>query len=155
LRRVLDAIERGSLILGGVAMACLAIAVAGAVILRYIFSISPFWSEEVIRIFLLVAVFIGAGLSVRGRRHIRVEFLVDLLPPTLRKAWFLLLDLVALGLFGLLIWLGIEAVGFNHTQLSVSLQIPLSWTMWLVPACFVLAAIYLVEEIAKAWKRRR
>ncbi|MCW5774443.1 MAG: TRAP transporter small permease, partial [Rhodospirillaceae bacterium] len=102
----------------------------------------------------LVAVFIGAAVSVRGRRHIRVEFLAQLLPPRLRAAWYLLLDLAILGLFLLIAWLGIDAVKFNATQESSALQIPLSWTMWLVPAGFALAAIFLIEEIAKGRKRR-
>lgn len=149
MKRILNALERGVVIAGAAAMACLAIAVCALVALRYLFHIAPFWSEEVIRLFLLVAVFLGAGVSVRGRRHIRVEFLADLLPPRAKRAWYLLLDLASLGLFVLLVWLGIEAVEFNHAQKSVSLQMRLSWVMWLVPACFALAAIFLVEEIVK------
>jgi TRAP-type C4-dicarboxylate transport system permease small subunit len=146
---MLDAVERGAVVLGSAAMACLAVAVAGLVLLRYVFHVAPFWSEEVIRLFLLVAVFLGAAVSVRGRRHIRVEFLAGLLPVRVRRAWYLLLDLAALALFALLVWLGIEAVEFNHGQRSVSLQMRLSWVMWLVPACFALAAVFLVEEIVR------
>lgn len=149
VRNVLNALERGAVFVGGVAMAGLAVAVAGLVLLRYVFHVAPFWSEEVIRLFLLVAVFLGAAVSVRGRRHIRVEFLADLLPPRAKRAWYLLLDLAALALFLLLVWLGIEAVEFNHGQRSVSIQMRLSWVMWLVPACFALAAVFLVEEIVK------
>jgi TRAP-type C4-dicarboxylate transport system permease small subunit len=150
----LDALERGAVIIGGVAMACLAAGVIALVGLRYIFGVSPFWSEEVLRIFLLTAVFLGAGVSVRGRRHIRVEFLTELLPKRLRAAWYLLLDLATLGLFGLLIWTGLEAVQFNATQRTVALQVPLSWIMWLVPAGFALGAIFLVEEIFRGRERR-
>lgn len=149
MRNILNALERGAVVIGAVAMACLAIAVAALVLLRYAFHIAPFWSEEVIRLFLLVAVFLGAAASVRGRRHIRVEFLADLLPPRLKRAWYLLLDFATLALFVLLVWLGIEAVGFNHAQRSVSLQMRLSYAMWLVPVCFALAAVFLAEEILK------
>ena len=155
MRRILDALERGAVVIGSAAMACLAVAVAALVLLRYVFHVAPFWSEEVIRLFLLVAVFLGAAVSVRGRRHIRVEFLADLLPPRIKRAWYLLLDLATLALFALLVWLGIEAVEFNHAQRSVSLQMRLSWVMWLVPACFALAAAFLVEEIVRGGKRQR
>ncbi len=154
MRNILNALERGAVFAGAVAMACLAIAVAALVLLRYVFHIAPFWSEEVIRLFLLVAVFLGAAVSVRGRRHIRVEFLADLLPPRLKRAWYLLLDLAALALFVLLVWLGIEAVEFNHAQRSVSIQMRLSYVMWLVPACFALAAVFLAEEILKRREKR-
>jgi len=153
LRAGLNALERGAVFVGGVAMACLAAGVIALVALRYVFGISPFWSEEVLRFFLLTAVFLGAGVSVRGRRHIRVEFLTELLPKHLKRAWYLLLDLVTLGLFGLLIWTGIEAVEFNASQRTVALQVPLSWIMWLVPAGFALGAVFLVEEILAGRKR--
>jgi TRAP-type C4-dicarboxylate transport system permease small subunit len=153
VKRLLNALERGVVIAGAAALACLAVAVAALVLLRYVFHIAPFWSEEVIRLFLLVAVFLGAAVSVRGRRHIRVEFLADLLPPRMKRVWYLALDLAALGLFLLLVWLGIEAVEFNHAQRSVSLQMRLSYVMWLVPACFALAAVFLVEEIVGGGKR--
>jgi len=153
MRAVLDALERGAVFLGSVAMALLAVAVIALVGMRYLFGVSPFWSEEVIRICLLVAVFFGAAVSVRGRRHIRVEFLTELLPARVRAAWYLLLDAFALVIFGVLVWTGIEAVAFNHSQRTVALQMPLSWIMWLVPACFGLAIVFLLEEIARGKNR--
>lgn len=135
-------------------MAALAIGVIALVALRYLFGVSPFWSEELIRIFLMAAVLLGAGVSVRANRHIRVEFLTELLPPRLRRAWYLLLDLATLVLFVVIVVMGIEAIGFNHTMKTVSLQIPVSTVIWLVPAGFAIAAIFMVEEIARRWKKK-
>jgi TRAP-type C4-dicarboxylate transport system permease small subunit len=154
VKRILDALERGAVFVGSVAMALLAIGVVALVALRYLFGISPFWSEELIRIFLMAAVLIGAGVSVRANRHIRVEFLSELLPPGLRRAWYFLLDLVALALFVLIVVTGIEAVGFNHSMRTVSLQIPVSTVIWLVPAGFAIAAIFMLEEIVRRWKKK-
>jgi TRAP-type C4-dicarboxylate transport system permease small subunit len=154
VKRLLDALEKGAVFVGGVAMACLAVAVIALVALRYLFSVSPFWSEELIRICLLAAVLLGAGVSVRANRHIRVEFLTELLPPVLRRAWYLFLDVVALGLFVLIVATGIEAVGFNHSMRTVALQIPISTVIWLVPAGFAIAAIFMLEEIVRRWKKK-
>jgi TRAP-type C4-dicarboxylate transport system permease small subunit len=154
VRKLLDALERGAVFVGSVAMALLAIGVIALVALRYLFAVSPFWSEELVRIFLMAAVLLGAGVSVRANRHIRVEFLTELLPPLLRRAWYLLLDLVALALFAVIVVMGIEAVGFNHSMRTVSLQIPVSTVIWLVPAGFALAAIFMLEEIARRWKKK-
>lgn len=154
MKRFLDALEKGAVIVGSVAMACLAVAVIALVALRYLFGVSPFWSEELIRIFLMAAVLLGAGVSVRANRHIRVEFLTELLPPLLRRAWYLLLDLASLGLFVLIVVTGIEAVGFNHAVRTVALQIPVSTIIWLVPAGFAIAAIFMLEEMVRRWKRK-
>lgn len=96
---------------------------------------------------------ISAG-SQSPNRHIRVEFLTELLPPVLRRAWYLFLDLASLGLFALIVVTGIEAIGFNHAVRTVALQIPVSTIIWLVPAGFALAAIFMLEEIVRRWKRK-
>jgi TRAP-type C4-dicarboxylate transport system permease small subunit len=154
MKRLLDALEKGAVFVGGVAMACLTIAVIALVAMRYVFGISPFWSEELIRIFLIAAVLLGAGVSVRANRHIRVEFLTELLPPGVRRAWYFFLDLASLGLFVLIVVTGIEAIGFNHAVRTTALQIPTSTIIWLVPAGFALAAIFMLEEIVRRWKKR-
>src|SRR5262245_39578951 len=123
MKRLLDALERGAVAVGSVAMALLAVAVIAFVFLRYLFTVPPFWSEEAVRICLLAAVLLGAGVSVRGNRHIRVEFLTELLPRGVRRAWYLLIDLAALGLFLLVVVTGIEAVGFNALMKTVALQV--------------------------------
>jgi len=37
---------------------------------------------------------------------------------------------------------------------TVALQIPTSTVIWLVPAGFALAAIFMLEEILRRWKRK-
>ena len=76
------------------------------------------------------------------------------LPPAVRRAWYVLLDLASLGLFALVVATGIEAVGFNHTMRPVALQVPVSTIIWLVPAGFALAAIFMAEEIIRRLRRR-
>lgn len=147
--RLLDALERAALIAGGAALALLAAGVSAFVILRYGFGISPFWSEEALRLCLLAAVFLGAAISTRRREHIRVEFLVNLLPPALRRAWYAILDLATLGIFVLVVVTGIEAVQFNHTTRTAALQLRLSWILWLIPAGFALAALFQIEAMAR------
>lgn len=150
--RLLDALERAALLAGGAALALLAIGVSAFVILRYGFGISPFWSEEALRLCLLATVFLGAAISVRRREHIRVEFLVNLLPPLLRRAWYAILDLATLGIFALVVATGIEAVQFNDTTRTTALQLRLSWILWLIPAGFALAALFQIEAM---WRDRR
>jgi C4-dicarboxylate transporter DctQ subunit len=152
--RLLDALERAALVASGVALALLAAGVSVFVILRYGFGVSPFWSEEVLRLCLLAAVFLGAAISVRRREHIRVEFLANLLPPWLRRAWYAILDLVTLGIFVLVVATGIEAVQFNHSTRTAALQVRLSWILWLIPAGFALAALFQIEAMARGRRDR-
>jgi TRAP-type C4-dicarboxylate transport system permease small subunit len=60
-----------------------------------------------------------------------------------------------LALFGLLVLTGIEAVGYNDAVRTVALQIPLSWVIWLIPAGFLLSAIFLLEVFVQDRRRRQ
>lgn len=148
---MLDRLERAVLAVGVAALALLAFGVAAQVALRYLFAITPIWSEELSRYLLVWTVLAGAAVSVRGNRHIRVEFLADLLPPAVRRGWYLLLDVTALGLFVLVAGLGVEAVKFNYGMRSTGLQAPLSYVMTSIPVFFGAAAVFLAGEI---WQRR-
>ena len=148
---MLDWLERAVLAVGVAALALLTFAVAAQVALRYLFAVTPIWSEELSRYLLVWAVLAGAAASVRGNRHIRVEFLADLLPPALRRGWYRLLDVLALAVFVLVAVLGVEAVKFNHGMRSTGLQAPLSYVMTSVPLFFAAAAVFLAGEI---WQRR-
>ena len=149
----LDRLERLAVIIGSTCLAVLAISVFAQVALRYGFSITPFWGEELNRDFLIVAVLLGAAASVRGSRHIRVEFIVDLLPLRLQHWWRLLLDLLTLVLFAILVVTGINAVQFNMAQLTVAMQIPVAWLMLFVPLGFALAFLFGIGEIRKRWRQ--
>jgi TRAP-type C4-dicarboxylate transport system permease small subunit len=151
---LLDRLERLFVGLGAASLGLLAVAIAGQLLFRYAFSITPIWSEELSRFLLIIGVLIGAAVSVRGNRHIRVEFLVELLPRGAQRAWYLLLDLVTLALFVIIVVTGIEAVGYNHMVRSAGLQLPLSYIMAFIPLCFALAAIFMVAEIVQRIRRK-
>ena len=150
---MIERLDRLVLLVGVAAMALLALLIFAQVVLRYLFAVTPVWSEELGRYLLIWAVLAGSAVSVRGARHIRVEFLVELLPAGVRRAWYLLLDLVILALFLLLVATGIEAVGYNHSMRSLGLQVRLSYVMAGIPLFFGLAALFLIDELRRKAKR--
>ncbi|HVO13950.1 MAG TPA: TRAP transporter small permease, partial [Alphaproteobacteria bacterium] len=151
---VIERLDRLALLVGAVLMALLALLIFAQVVLRYLFAFTPVWSEELGRYLLIWAVLAGSAVSVRGARHIRVEFLAELLPPRVKRAWYLFLDLVILGLFVLLVATGIEAVGFNYSMRSLGLQVRLSYVMAGIPLFFGIAALFLIDELRRRGKRR-
>ncbi|MGE0314464.1 MAG: TRAP transporter small permease [Lautropia sp.] len=145
---LVDRLER---LLGFVSAACLLAMGVGVflqVLLRYGFSYTPVWSEEVLRMLLLWCVVCGAAVSVRGNEHIRVEFIVDQLPVPLRRAWTLVVDLVTLSFFVAVVVASVDAVPFNHTMRTVALQWPMSWLIVAIPIGLGSAAIFLVARMA-------
>jgi TRAP-type C4-dicarboxylate transport system permease small subunit len=151
---VIERLDRLVMFVGAALMALLAMLIFAQVVLRYLFAITPVWSEELGRYLLVWAVLAGSAVSVRGARHIRVEFLADLLPARARRAWYLLLDLAILALFVLLVGTGIEAVGYNHSMRSLGLQVRLSYVMAAIPLFFGIAALFLIDELRRRRNRR-
>ena len=151
---MIDRLDRLVLLVGAVAMAMLAVLIFAQVVLRYLFAITPVWSEELGRYLLIWAVLAGSAVSVRGQRHIRVEFLADLLPARVRRAWYALLDVVILALFVLIVWTGVDALGFNYTMRSLGLQVRMSYVMAGIPLFFGIAALFLIDEMRRRAGRK-
>jgi TRAP-type C4-dicarboxylate transport system permease small subunit len=153
--RLFDALER---VLNGVAVVCLAVLAVTLCIqvtLRYVFHFAPVWGEEFCRILLVWVVMAGAAVSVRTNQHIRVEFLTDLLPIGLQRAWHVVRDLATLLFFCVVVGSGIEAVGFNHAVRTVALQWPMSYLIAALPIGFAAAALFLVRRMVSSDEAQR
>jgi len=57
-----------------------------AVFFRYVINHSLFWSDEVVRYLFVWFILLGAALTLRDRRHLRVEYFVEHFPPKVRRA---------------------------------------------------------------------
>ncbi len=130
--------------------ACLGLLLAlmvAQVTLRYGFGYTPFFTEEFGRYLLVWSALAGTALAVRQRTHIRIEFLVDLLPERLRNAWNALLDVWCGLLFVGIALAGVEMTIFARDQTSLGLQIPLSWPYAGIPIFFLLAAAFALQNL--------
>lgn len=78
-----------------IALSIIACSVFLQVIMRYIFSAAPSWSEEVASFAMVWAVYMGASLCVRERFHIRIMAGVMLLPLPLARIIVVFSDLLA------------------------------------------------------------
>jgi TRAP-type C4-dicarboxylate transport system permease small subunit len=61
---------------------------------RYFFSVSISWAEEIMLFLMVGCVFIGNGAVAWSNRQIRMDVIVGLMPPPVRKAFELFADLV-------------------------------------------------------------
>jgi C4-dicarboxylate transporter, DctQ subunit len=66
------------------------------IIERYFLSVSLSWAEEAMLFLMIGCVFLGAAPVGWTGRHIRMDVVVSLLPPRLRKAFDLLSDLATI-----------------------------------------------------------
>lgn len=83
-------------------------------VLRYVFSYSPEWMEELVIYLIVWAAFVIASTLVEERRHVGATFLVDLLPPGLHRAVEVATSLLALGFCILVLLYGYKIVYISY-----------------------------------------
>lgn len=99
------------------------------VILRYVFSASTSWAEELIRYLMIWITFIGGSICVRRGAHIRMDFLLTFIPKGslvwVNRAVFLAAAAFCAALF----WYSAQLVQFTIEleQTSPAMKLP----MWI------------------------
>lgn len=106
--------------------ALLVVIVLAAVFCRYVLNQSLSWSDEVVRYLFVWFTLFGAAVTLREREHIRVEYFVEKLSPTLRRVIEIAM-LLGVGLFqAALVVLGFMWVWSTRGSYTSSLQWPLN-----------------------------
>lgn len=124
------------------------------VIMRYVFSNSLSWSEEMARYLFLWCSWIGASYAVKERSHFRVEMFANMIKGQSRK-YYELLILIIWALFSLMMtWYGTELLLFIHDsgQISSAMEIPMTIPYASVPAGCGLMFIRLLIEMHKIFQ---
>ena len=132
-------------------MAIMTILVFIQVVMRYVFSNSLSWSEELARFIFMWVSWIGASYAVRERAHFRVEMFADMMKGEKRK-WFELVILIVWFVFCVFMaFIGTRLIIFlvETGQISAAMEIPMSWVYASVPVGCGLMALRLIVEIKK------
>ena len=150
---MIDRLERLVTWLGIACFAVLFLLMVAQVILRYGFSFTPFFTEEIARYAMIWSALAGASLATKHRSHIRVDFVARLLPAAVGRIWQVILDSAVLVLFAILVVQGIKSSLFLHSQASMGLQIPLSYPTLGVPIFFTIAIVFALAGLSSVWRR--
>lgn len=124
------------------------------VVLRYGFSFTPFFTEEIGRYALVWGVLIGTAVAVRSGEHIRVTFLQEVI--SARKYWIIrfALELICLLVFAVLTRASFESVSFAEGQTSDGLQLSLQYPYAILPIAFGSAFVFNLVQLGSTWADR-
>ncbi|MGE0714487.1 MAG: TRAP transporter small permease [Alphaproteobacteria bacterium] len=126
-----------------VMLACIVI----QVVMRYVFSNTPSWTEEVAVLMFAWATLGGLALGVREGFHVRLTALLDPLPPLARRLADGAIDLLtaALGLY--LLWAGWRFVDITQGSVSAAVGYPIEWLHGLAPVSGALVLLFGAERV--------
>lgn len=139
---VLDAIrrryERVLEWLTVILMGALAVEVTIGVIFRTA-GYSLVWYDEFAAILLAWLTFYGSALASVKRAHIGCPELMAMLPPKIKFAFRLLAEILTIGFFLLMGWMGYKVLAVLDTDYLITMpSIPVSWVQSVVPISAVL-----------------
>lgn len=119
-------------------------------VLRYVFSYSPEWMEEIIVYLIIWAAFLIASTLVEERRHVGATFLVEHLPPKMHRIVEVITSILALGFCILVLFLGYKIVHITYVtdeRSLTSMRYPL-WIFYLaLPVGLTLITARYVKRI--------
>jgi C4-dicarboxylate transporter DctQ subunit len=153
LDRVLTRIEDG---LAALALAVATALAVGSVLLRYLFGVFIFWTDEAIIYSIIFSTFLGAVVALRHNEHVRIDVLVRI---TGKRAGLLvqliggIVTLIYLGTIGLLAWIMIFEP-FSLNAVTPALKAPLWLVSLAVPVGLTLMFLRAVEMIYRTARRR-
>jgi TRAP-type C4-dicarboxylate transport system permease small subunit len=136
-------------------MAALAVEVTVGVLFRS-FGSALVWYDEVASILLAWLTFYGAALAAAKRAHIGCPEVVAMLPPGARVAARCVAEVLVLGFFLLVGWMGYSILEVLATDHLVSLpQVPVSFVQSVVPIGAVLIVLAEILTLPEALARAR
>ena len=117
------------------------------VFMRFIMGKALSWSEELALACFTWVMLLSIALGVRHSIHVRMDLLIDRLPPKLRHRanqaiWLLI---AALGLF--ITWSGVNYVRDSFGTTSAAIGYPIAWLYASAPICGALIAIFSLEHV--------
>jgi TRAP-type C4-dicarboxylate transport system permease small subunit len=116
---------------------------------RYFFSVSISWAEEIMLFLMVGCVFIGNGAVAWSGRQIRMDVIVGLMPPKVRKGFDLLADLafivtaITLAVFAWPVIVDLAAFDERSQAANFPLVIPQA----LIPAGLSVMALFVAIRL--------
>lgn len=138
-----------------VLMVVLAVEVTVGVVYRTM-GASLVWYDEIASILLAWLTFYGSAYAAAKRGHISCPELVAMMPPGPRLAVTVVVEILVIGFFALLGYMGWYVLEILATDTLVSLpDIPVSWVQSVIPisAVLIIIAELLTLPEALAWAR--
>ena len=111
--------------------------------------------EEISRIFYVLVVYIGASYGIRTNDHIRVNVIVEILPPKAQKVLGILTDLIWAGFNITIIVISMDLYDRMKSFFgkSAMFDIPLHYIFLTIPVGFALLTLRLVQSYFRPdWK---
>lgn len=121
------------------------------VVRREVFAYSSIWGEEIVRYSFIYLAWIGAAAAVKERGHIRIDVILNYVPPTAKALLYILGDVVMFVVALIALYWSFDAVHVSWKFGSVThgLRISQVFFLFAVPFGFALVSLRLVQSFLR------
>ncbi len=123
------------------------------VITRYIFGFSINWVEEISKFLMIWITFIGAGLAMRGSKHVAIEILQDYIPQKMVPIIRIINAILIIIFMGILAYLGYQYALGSMNKLTSVLRWPIGYVYLVIPISAVLFIFHMLLDFRRYVKR--
>lgn len=135
---------------GGLTVAAFLIVTLIQIVFRNVFKQSLIWANDVSLILFIWAIFLGAAVAVKQKRH----YVMDVIPdryPLVNKFFDILAVFAGFIFFYIIVKYGLVYLELSKLRISTSVSIPQSYFFAVIPISGVLMAFFnleiLIEDI--------
>jgi len=137
-------------LLGGALLVCVAGMVTYEVLMRYFFNAPTTWVMEISIYFSLAGIFLSLAFVLKGKAHVRVDFVINRLPPRTTISLEIITSLLAIVYCGVMAWEGMKLVlnSFHLGEVSPTiLKVPMFIPQVFIPVGSTLLGVTFVKYI--------
>jgi C4-dicarboxylate transporter, DctQ subunit len=142
VRRWLQRLHAAEDLLLAALLLALVLLAGGQILARWLFDAGWMHGEPLSRVLVVWLTVLGALAATRERRHLAIDALPRILPPTLRRAADVLVQCFAAAICIVLAWYGASLVALEREAPSLLFgAMPSWWAMLVLPTGFALMAL--------------
>ena len=147
--RFLDFLEKIERILLTSSMGMMSVIIVYQVILRYFFSRSNSWSEELARYLMIFSAMVGAAIAVRRNTHHQIDILINYFKPQIKRHFIIISTLVGTAFLVFLFICSVRLVGIGRSNMSAGINVSMAIPYTFIPAGVVLMILASLEVVFK------
>ena len=143
-----DVIIDGFALLAGLLLVAMMLLVCCSVVMRYILNLPVGWVVEVCEFGLLFITFFGTTWLLKKDGHIKVDLVISVLPPAVRKVLFRITCLIGAAGCWFLLWYGAYET-WDHFQRSTLVIQTLETPKWMLMIVIPFGALLLIIQFIR------
>lgn len=147
--KFLDALEKVEKALLVISLSVMTVVIIYQVVLRYVFSASNAWSEELARYLMIFAVMVASAIALRKNSHLQIDIIINLFKPRVRALFTIVSTMIGLVFLGYLFVYSLSLIKLGMKNTSAGLGFMMAIPYGCIPLGIVLMVLASFEVILK------